>query len=103
VAHAASVVGETQAAEDITNKVLEVNPDNREAVKMREDIKREAVKQRIPLKTKPSTTTRPTEKTRPQAAVPAPAPVFQDTGHLLRKFQLVPKSVKTIEKWDKNN
>jgi tetratricopeptide (TPR) repeat protein len=103
IAEAAAIVNETQVAEDLTDKVIEVNPTNTEAVKMKENIKTRTDKDRIPLKTRPSqrSSTKPNidnGKTQPQT-VPAPAPYSQDSALLKQSIRVLPKTTQKIVKW----
>jgi tetratricopeptide (TPR) repeat protein len=108
VAEAASILNETQTAEDLTDKVIEVNPNNSDAVEMKENIRTRTDKDKIELKTRPRL--RPPTKTKPDSAstksqpqaVPAPAPYSQDSALLKTTIRVLPRTTQKIVKWRAN-
>lgn len=120
VAKAAAIVGEKQAAEQITTAVLNANPKLEEASKLRDDMKNKVIEkkygssrskiiEKVAPKSTPTpskTTTKPTTKSLPappkvSAPVPVQAEAQLDVSGL--KFQLMPKGAEKIVKWDKEN
>lgn len=114
VAKAAAIVGEKQAAEQITTAVLNANPKLEEAKKLKEDMKNKVIEKKYG-ESRPRTTTKVPPKVNTPAptskALPAPPKVASpaavqntpqlDVSHL--KFQLMPKGVEGFIKWDKEN
>lgn len=104
VAQAVDILGQPQEAIQLADEVSKANPKLSEATKMKEDFKvKESSK-----KTKYSTSSsKPLpNKTRPNndaakrvEAVPAPAPVYQDTPRL--SSRLIPKSMELKGIWGK--
>ncbi len=115
VAKAAAIVGEKQAAEQITTAVLRANPELEEAHALVKDMKNRVIEKRygtarprINTRVPPRTTTEPAARIASAPAPPqvaSPAAVRQDTqvdvSHLL--FRLVPKAAEKLKKWDKEN
>jgi tetratricopeptide (TPR) repeat protein len=111
VARANAIIGDKQSAVEITSEVLRNNPKDKDAVKLNEAIKnREIDKKFKPIK--PKLQMKVKEKVKidgenatdakvniPQS-VPAPAPVYQDTLPLRLRF--IPRSVKPIKIWNKD-
>ena len=98
VAQAAAIVGEKQRAEQITNNVLKVTPNQKEAEKLREDIKSKRTDNRFNTpKVKTKITDKAKETRTKIEALPAPAPVFQDTNLRIR---FIPKTGIAIKKWN---
>jgi tetratricopeptide (TPR) repeat protein len=107
IAEAADIINEPQAAEKMTDNVIKVNPANKDAVEMKENIRTSTNRNRIPSKTrpKPPVKTKPSTedtKTKPQTTVPAPAPVYQDTANLRKSIRVLPKTALPIVKWKKD-
>lgn len=98
VAQAAAIVGEKQRAEQITNNVLKVTPNQKEAEKLKEDIKSKRTDNRFNT---PKVKTKITDKAKDAKtkieALPAPAPVYQDTNLRIR---FIPKTGIAIRKWN---
>ena len=99
VAEAAAIVGEKQRAEQITNNVLKVTPNQKEAEKLKEDIKSKRTDNRFNT---PKIRTKITDKAKEDIkkkieALPAPAPVYQDTNLRIR---FIPKTGILIKKWN---
>ncbi len=98
VAQAAAIIGEKQRAEQITNNVLKVTPNEKEAEKLREDIKSKKTDNRFNV---PKARTKIVEKVKDVKkkidALPAPAPVYQDTNLRIR---FIPKTGIDIRKWN---
>ena len=99
VAEAAAIVGEKQRAVQITNNVLKVTPNEKEAEKLKEDIKSKRTDNRFNT---PKIRTKITDKAKEDIkkkieALPAPAPVYQDTNPTIR---FIPKTGIAIRKWN---
>jgi tetratricopeptide (TPR) repeat protein len=119
VARAKAILGEKERAEEITSEVLKVDPKDKEAKKLNEAIKnkeidkkfklqreREKEKEREKQKEKERVRIKINEdnnsdaKMRQPQTVPAPAPVFQDTA--APRLRLIPRSVKPLKIWNKD-
>jgi tetratricopeptide (TPR) repeat protein len=119
VAKAKAILGDKERAEEITREVLRVDPKDKDAKKLNEAIKnkeidkkfkqqrdREHEKERDRQKEKERMRTRINDeqnsdaKMRQPQSVPAPAPVFQDTAAL--RLRLIPRSVKPLKIWNKD-
>jgi tetratricopeptide (TPR) repeat protein len=119
VARAKAILGEKERAEEIMSEVLKVDPKDKEAKKLNEAIKnkeidkkfklqrdREKEKEREKQKEKERARIKINEdnnsdaKMRQPQTVPAPAPVFQDTA--MPRLRLIPRSVKPLKIWNKD-
>jgi tetratricopeptide (TPR) repeat protein len=104
VATAAAIVGRAQQGSDIADEVLKVNPNQKEAMKLKHDIeskKYQAQQPQAQAKPKPKPQV---NKPKPQArqaeireTVPAPVTVYQDTS---LKLRLTPKGIVDFKKWN---
>jgi tetratricopeptide (TPR) repeat protein len=102
VATAATIVGRAQQGSDIADEVLRVNPNQKEAMKLKQDIESKKYQaQQVQAKPKPKPQGK---KPLPQArqaerreTIPAPAAVYQDTSLILR---LTPKGIVNFKKWN---
>ena len=98
VAQAAAIVGEKQRAEQITNNVLKVTPNQKEAEKLKEDIKSKRTDNRYNTpKVRTKIVDKAKEARQKVEALPAPAPVYQDTNLRIR---FIPKTGIIIKKWN---
>ena len=98
VAQAAAIVGEKQRAEQITNNVLKVTPNQKEAEKLKEDIKSKRTDNRYNTpKVRTKIVDKAKEAKQKVEALPAPAPVYQDTNLRIR---FIPKTGIIIKKWN---
>jgi tetratricopeptide (TPR) repeat protein len=119
VAKAKAFLGDKERAEEITTEILKIDPKDKEAKKLNEDIKskeidkkfklqreREKEKEREKQKEKERVRIKINEdnnsdaKMRQPQTVPAPAPVFQDTA--VPRLRLIPRSVKPLKIWNKD-
>jgi tetratricopeptide (TPR) repeat protein len=119
VARAKAILGEKERAEEITSEVLKVDPKDKEAKKLNEAIKnkeidkkfklqrdrekekeREKQKEKERARIKINEDNNSDEKMRQPQTVPAPAPVFQDTA--VPRLRLIPRSVKPLKIWNKD-
>jgi tetratricopeptide (TPR) repeat protein len=117
VAKAKAFLGDKERAEEITTEVLKIDPKDKEAKKLNEDIKskeidkkfrqqrdREREKDRDRQKERVRTRVNEEQNTsarmsQPQS-VPAPAPVYQDTA--TPRLRLIPRSVLPLKIWNKD-
>ena len=98
VAEAAAIVGEKQRAEQITNNVLKVTPNEKEAKKLKEEFKSKRNDSRFNTpKVKTKVVDKAKEARAKVEALPAPAPVYQDTNLRIR---FIPKTGIAIRKWN---
>jgi tetratricopeptide (TPR) repeat protein len=109
LAKATAILGEREKAVEITNEYLRVNPKDKETEKLKESIKnKEIYKKFKPQRQKPIAKVREkidvdkasSSRVNVPQTVPAPAPVYQDTSPLRLRF--IPRSVKPIKIWNKD-
>jgi tetratricopeptide (TPR) repeat protein len=109
VARANAIIGEKERAVEITSEVLRNNPKDKDAAKLNEAIKNKEIDKKFkPQRQKPITKVNEkidvdkasASKVNVPQAVPAPAPVYQDTLPLRLRF--IPKSVKPLKIWNKD-
>jgi tetratricopeptide (TPR) repeat protein len=102
VARAAAITGQKEQAEEIANDVLRLNPNQKEATKLKKDIRDKKFQQAERPKTKPIKPAGQPESDpasrMSKPAIPAPAPVYQDSPHL--NLRLIPKTVAPFAKWN---
>jgi tetratricopeptide (TPR) repeat protein len=103
LARAIAVAGQKEQAIQLTDKVLRVSPDNKEAEKLQNDINSKKIDRAYGnSRTRPAppkannTTVKPQASTNRVRPVPAPAPVYMDTN-LIR---LYPKTSLSFKKWN---
>jgi tetratricopeptide (TPR) repeat protein len=109
VARAKAILGDKERAEEITSEVLKVDPKDKDAKKLNEAIKNKEIdkkfkqqheRQKEKIRSKVNEDNQSDlRKSKPQA-VPAPAPVFQDTAPL--RLRLIPRAVKPLKIWNKD-
>ncbi len=115
VARAKAILGEKERAEEITKEVLKVDPKDKEAKKLNESIKnkeidkkfkqqrdreKEKQKEKERIRIKINEENNVDAKARLPQSVPAPAPVFQDTA--IPRLRFIPRSVKPLKIWNKD-
>jgi tetratricopeptide (TPR) repeat protein len=109
LAKATAIVGEREKAVEITNEYLRVNPKDKETEKLKESIKNKEIDRKFkPQRQKPIAKVKEkidldkasASKVNVPQAVPAPAPVYQDTSPLRLRF--IPRSVIPIKIWNKD-
>jgi tetratricopeptide (TPR) repeat protein len=114
VAKANAIIGDKESAVEITTEVLRNSPKDKDAVKLNEAIKNKEIdkkfkqqieRQKVRNKERQKDRfeddeVKPSEsKMASPQSVPSPAPVFQDTAPL--RLRLIPRSVKPLKIWDK--
>jgi tetratricopeptide (TPR) repeat protein len=109
VARANAIIGDKERAVEITSEVLRNNPKDKDAEKLNEAIKNKEIDRKFkPQRQKPMAKVKEkidvdkasSSKADVPQAVPAPAPVYQDTSPLRLRF--IPRSVKPIKMWNKD-
>ena len=101
VARAAAIVGQKEQAEQITEEVLRINPQQKDAVKLKKDMDNKKFKPQVKQLPKVKVeieTKKENNKVDNVKVVPAPAPVYQDTPHL--RLRLIPKTGIEFKKWN---
>jgi tetratricopeptide (TPR) repeat protein len=103
VATAATIIGRAQQGSDIADEVLKINPNQKEAMQLKQDIESKKYQaQQVQAKPKPKPQDKkPLPQARQSAerreTIPAPAAVFQDTN---LKLRLTPKGIVDFKKWN---
>jgi tetratricopeptide (TPR) repeat protein len=113
VARAKAILGDKVRAEEITTEILKVDPKDKEARKLSEAIKnkeidkkfkqqrdREKVKEKVKTQDKIIEDKNTDARMSKPQSVPAPAPVYQDT--VTPRLRLIPRSVKPLKIWNKD-
>jgi adenosyl cobinamide kinase/adenosyl cobinamide phosphate guanylyltransferase len=119
VAKAKAILGEKERAKEITTEILKVDPKYKEAKKLNEAIRnkeidkkfklqrerekekeKEKVREEIKLRDSINDEPNSSSKVRQPQSVPAPAPVYQDTA--AQRLRLIPRSVKPLKIWNKD-
>jgi hypothetical protein len=102
LARAAAIAGQPAAAEQITNDVLKVSPNQKEATNLKKDIQDKVIDKKFSTPSK----SKPTERAKPpkvndaaRTTVPAPAPVYTDTS-IHMKFRVIPKTEMSVKMWN---
>lgn len=103
VAKALAIMDNKQEAVAITDNVLKINPKDREAAELRNDIKNQNIDKRFQVpapkpQRKPSAKPNRVDTAKRVEQVTSPAPVFQDTIAFRR--MLIPKSGVEFNKWN---
>ena len=99
---AAAIIGETQTAVQVANDVLNVEPAQKDAQKLKDAIKNESIKKRFPpqkVENQPKST--PESRVKLPPVVSSPIAIVTDTGFWRPK--LMPKTGVILKKWDTRN
>lgn len=111
IAKASAIAGQKAQAEQITNDVLKVSPNNGEANKLKQQMENKVFERRyrndrlgarnqekVSKKIQENVAKMRQKVENAPAAVPSPAPVFEDTAQLRVRF--IPRSVLVVKKWN---
>jgi hypothetical protein len=106
LARATAVAGQSVMAEQITDEVLKVSPNQREATNLKKDIHDKVIDKKYQTQNRPKPIDKINNRTKPtktddvsRATVPAPVPVYSDTT-ILMKFRVIPKTEMSVKIWD---
>lgn len=111
IAKASAIAGQKAQAEQITNDILKVSPNNGEANKLKQEMENKTFDKRyrndklenrnqekVDRKIRENASKMRQRVESATTAVPAPAPVFEDTAQLRVRF--IPRSVLVVKKWN---
>ena len=111
IAKASAIAGQKAQAEQITNDVLKVSPNNGEANKLKQQMENKVFERRyrndrlearnqekVSKKIQENVAKMRQKVENAPAAVQSPAPVFEDTAQLRVRF--IPRSVLVVKKWN---
>jgi tetratricopeptide (TPR) repeat protein len=110
LARANAVAGQSAVAEQITDEVLKVNPNQKEAVNLKKDIQDKVIDRKYRPQNKPKPIDKNNNRTKPAQVdearranvpetVPAPVPPYSDTANHM-KFRVIPKTEMSVKIWN---
>ncbi len=106
LARATAIVGQSATAEQITDDVLRVSPNQKEATNLKKDIQDKVIDKKYQTQNRPKPIDKNKNRSKPtkvdgtgRATVPAPAPVYSDTS-IHMKFRVIPKTEMSVKIWN---